>query len=375
MNKRIQKIIATGLLVTMLAPLSAYAETNKDTEVTGIDYVRNNKAGVTVVDRMHVKPGYGREVKLQMYNSSTGKWVTKQTTHCEDEENASVKLTYTKDWYSAKSTKWRVYVPATDDASSYTSKTITMNAKRVYQNPSGYFQIQDNISFAGQGDYNLKYGSMGLKVRKVQQKLGMSTSNKAIIGPSTSNKIKAFQKKKGLSQTGVVDYATWRALGLSYSDWVNLGAYTSPIQTDYTSTKQDCIEAMIDRAYDYLGTEYIVGASGKPGQGVDCSGLVMQALYASGINPTPVSVIRHSQPGYEYESRNLFKSSKFKKVSYANRKRGDLIFYSNSNGVIIHIAIYLGNNKVIEAWPGKVVVWPIKNSHRSRIAGVRRVFN
>lgn len=375
MNKRIQKIIATGLLITMMAPVSAYAGTQADTTVTGIDYVRNNKAGTTVVDRMHVKPGYGRAVKLQMYNSSTGQWTTKQTAYCEDEENASVKLTYTKDWYSAKTTKWRVYVPATDDASSYTSSTITMNAKRVYQNPSGYFQLQDSISFAGQGGYNLKYGTMGLKVRKVQQKLGMSTSNKAIIGPSTYNKIKAFQKRKGLSQTGVVDYTTWKALGLSYSDWVNLGAYTSPIQTDYTSTKQDCIEAMIDRAYDYRGTEYIVGASGRPGQGVDCSGLVMQALYAAGINPTPVSVIRHAQPGYEYESRNLFKSSKFKKVSYANRKRGDLIFYSNANGVIIHVAIYLGNNKVIESWPNKVVVWPIKNSHRSRIAGVRRVFN
>lgn len=375
MNKRIQKIIATGLLITMMAPVSVYAGTQADTTVTGIDYVRNNKAGTTVVDRMHVKPGYGRAVKLQMYNSSTGKWTTKQTAYCEDEENASVKLTYTKDWYSAKSTKWRVYVPATDEASSYTSNTITMNAKRVYQNPSGYFQLQDSISFVGQGGYNLKYGSMGLKVRKVQQKLGMSTSNKAIIGPSTYKKIKAFQKRKGLSQTGVVDYTTWKALGLSYSDWVNLGAYTSPIQTDYTSTKQDCIEAMIDRAYDYKGTEYIVGASGKPGQGVDCSGLVMQALYAAGINPTPVSVIRHAQPGYEYESRNLFKSSKFKKVSYANRKRGDLIFYSNANGVIIHVAIYLGNNKVIESWPNKVVVWSIKNSHRSRIAGVRRVFN
>ena len=89
----------------------------------------------------------------------------------------------------------------------------------------------------------------------------------------------------------------------------------------------------------------------------------------------PVNVIRHSQPGYEYESRNLFNSKKFKKISYKNIKRGDLIFYSNSNGVIIHIAIYLGNDKVIESWPNKVVVWPIKNSHRSRIAGVRRVFN
>ena len=100
----------------------------------------------------------------------------------------------------------------------------------------------------------------------------------------------------------------------------------------------------------------------------------MQSLYAVGINPLPVSVIRHSQPGYEYESRNLFKSSKLKKVSYSQRKRGDLIFYSNRNGVIIHVAIYLGNDKVIESWPNKVVVWPIKNSHRSNIAGVRRVF-
>ena len=268
-------------------------------------------------------------------------------------------------WYKIKYDEGYAYV-------SY--KYVRIEGDRVYQNPSKYFQIQDKISFEGQGGYILKRGSMGLKVRKVQVKLGMGTSNKAIIGPTTTSKIKAFQKKKGLPQTGEVYYKTWKALGLSDDDWYNLGSYVSPMQVDYNSTKKDCIDAMIDRAYDYLGTEYIVGASGKPGQGVDCSGLVMQCLYAAGINPLPVSVIRHSQPGYEYESRNLFNSSKFKKVSYSERKRGDLIFYSNSNGVIIHVAIYLGNDKVIESWPNKVVVWPIKNSHRSRIAGVRRVF-
>ena len=203
----------------------------------------------------------------------------------------------------------------------------------------------------------------------------MSRTNKAIVGPATTAKIKEFQKSIGLSQTGQVDYTTWNALGLSDDDWHNLGSYVSPIQITKNSTKNDCIETMISRAYDYLGTEYIVGASGQPGQGVDCSGLVMQALYSVGINPLPVSVIRHSQPGYEYESRNLFTSSKFKTVSYEDRQRGDLIFYSDQNGTIIHIAIYLGNDQVIEAWPGKVVVWPIKNSHRDRIAGVRRVFN
>lgn len=273
-----------------------------------------------------------------------------------------------KNWYKIKYKDDYAYI-----SNKYVN--IKSNKDRVYQNPSKYFQIQDNISFEGQGNYILKKGSMGLKVRKVQQKLGISKTNKAIIGPLTTSKIKAFQKKKGLPQTGQVNYKTWKALGLSDNDWNNLGSYVSPMKVNKNSTKKDCIEAMIDRAYDYLGTEYIVGASGKPGQGVDCSGLVMQALYAAGINPLPVSVIRHSQPGYEYESRNLYKSSKFKKVSYSNRKRGDLIFYSDSNGKIDHVAIYLGNDKVIESWPNKVVVWPIKNSQRSKIAGVRRVFN
>ena len=254
-------------------------------------------------------------------------------------------------------------------------KYVKIDSDRVYQNPSQYFQIQDKISFEGQGNYTLKKGSMGLKVRKVQQRLGMSKSNKAIVGPITISKVKAFQKKKGLPQTGEVNYKTWKALGLSDNDWNNLGTYVSPIRVNKNSTKKDCIETMINRAYDYLGTEYIVGAAGKPGQGVDCSGLVMQALYSAGINPLPVNIVRHSQPGYEYESKNLYNSKKLKKISYKNRKRGDLIFYSNSNGVIIHIAIYLGNDKVIESWPTKVVVWPIKNSERSRIAGVRRVFN
>ncbi|MBU5337342.1 SH3 domain-containing protein [Intestinibacter bartlettii] len=218
-------------------------------------------------------------------------------------------------WYKIKFKNGYGYV-----SNKYVSDTNTgsgiVKGDRVYQNPSSYFQIQEYISFQGQGNYILKTGTMGLKVRKVQEKLGMSKTNKAIVGPATTAKIKDFQKAKGLPQTGQVDYTTWKALGLSDDDWYNLGSYVSPIQITKNSTKNDCIETMISRAYDYLGTEYIVGASGKPGQGVDCSGLVMQALYATGINPLPVSVIRHSQPGYEYESRNLFTSSKFKKVSY-----------------------------------------------------------
>ena len=381
--KKLQKIISLALILVMLGSNLVFAQNQDDeievvepqkTIVTKIDHDRNSTAGNNLIDTIYVTPGQGREIRLQRYNEETGKWQTKYKTNASDEETSKVVLRYPSEWYAQKTSKWRVYVPATETATKFISTAISVNTKRVYQNPSSYFQIQDNISFAGQGGYSLKKGTMGLKVRKVQVKLGMGTNNYAIVGPKTISKIKEFQKKKGLPITGVVNYTTWKAMGLSYSDWNNLGAYVSPMQIDYTSTKKECIEAMIDRAYDYLGTEYIVGASGKPGQGVDCSGLVMQAMYAAGINPLPVSVIRHSQPGYEYESRNLYNSSKLKKVAYKDRKRGDLIFYSNSSGVVDHVAIYLGNDKVIESWPNKVVVWPIKNSQRSRIAGVRRVF-
>lgn len=70
----------------------------------------------------------------------------------------------------------------------------------------------------------------------------------------------------------------------------------------------------------------------------------------------------------------MWNSSRFKHVPYSQRQRGDLIFYQNSNGTVIHVAIYLGNDQVIESWPNQVVVWPIRNSARSNIKGVVRPF-
>ena len=70
----------------------------------------------------------------------------------------------------------------------------------------------------------------------------------------------------------------------------------------------------------------------------------------------------------------MWDSSRFLHVPYSERQRGDLIFYQSSSGVVIHVAIYLGNDQVIEAWPNKVVVWPIQNGSRSNIKGVVRPF-
>lgn len=258
------------------------------------------------------------------------------------------------------------------------TKTDITRTARIYQNPSQYYQIQDSITLSG-GGYNLSYGYEGLKVAKVIQRLGVNGGNYvgmggAIYGPKTTAAVKSFQSKNGLMVTGVVDLKTWLAMGFSEYDWYNLGAYVHPMKVNKNSTRSEHIEAMISTAYEYLGDPYVIGASGAPGLGLDCSGLVMQSLYAAGIDTSPINPVRHSYPGYEYESANMWASSKFKKVSWSERQRGDLIFYQSSSGAVIHVAIYLGNNQVIESWPNQVVVWPVQNSQRSNIKGVARPF-
>lgn len=245
----------------------------------------------------------------------------------------------------------------------------------AFQNPSGYIQIQTSIAPLTGGGYELNPGYMGVKVYYVQKKLGLySTSSRAIVDQTFRNAVMKYQSSHSLKVDGIVGLNTWRSLGYSDNDWYNLGTYISPMLIGSNRTRSDCIEAMITTAYKYLNTPYVIGASGAPGTGVDCSGLVMQGLYAAGVDLSPINPIRHSQPGYEYESRNMWTLSTMKHVSYAERQRGDLIFYQNSNGVIIHVAIYLGNDQVIEAWPPETVVWPIKNWARSNIAGVVRPF-
>lgn len=341
--------------------------------VSGLKKTIKKKSRSSLSDQITVAPAYGRSVKLQMKKS--GKWVTKKTFQLKNEKSSALKITYPNDWWKVTSSSWRIVIPESDRGKSWTSPTITIKTQRYYQNPSKYIQIKDKITLKHSGGYNLKKGYMGLKVRKVNKYFKIGNKYWPRYTAQTASRVKAFQRKHKLKATGVVNKATWLKMGFSENSWYNLGAYVSPIKVNPSSTKKQHIEAMISTAKKYLGSDYVVGASGSPSQGADCSGLVMQALYAAGVDPYPVSCVRHSKPGYEYESRNLWKSKKFKSVPYTKKKRGDLIFYKGRGGAIIHIAIYLGNGKVIESWPNKVVIWPIKNSHRSRIAGVKRVFN
>ncbi|WP_230678603.1 C40 family peptidase [Lacticaseibacillus zhaodongensis] len=245
-----------------------------------------------------------------------------------------------------------------------------------YQNPSRYYQVAyKQIKPAGKTGYNLGYNYEGIKTWLVLGRLGLSRHRANMTGAATAA-VARFQRSHGLRATGVVDVNTWVKMGFKKSEWYNIDAYVAPLRAQWYNTRSEHIEAMIAAAYKYLGKPYIVGASSSPYYGTDCSGLVTQALYAAGISPLPVSAIQHAHPGNEWNCRIMAASSHFKTVPYSQRQRGDLIFYTNpSDGRVWHVAIYLGGNRVIESWPPRVMIASLKNSQRSYITRVARVFN
>lgn len=130
----------------------------------------------------------------------------------------------------------------------------------------------------------------------------------------------------------------------------NLGADITAYRTEsripYNATRLTLINTMVTRAMEYLGTRYIWDYSSAPGVGVDCAGLVMQALYADGMDLAPFDPWDHYHtPGHDQYANGMWNSGRFLHVSTNNLQVGDLICYPG------HIAIYIGGSKIIEAFP------------------------
>lgn len=87
-------------------------------------------------------------------------------------------------------------------------------------------------------------------------------------------------------------------------------------------------------ALNFVGNPYVWGGTSLT-NGADCSGFV-QSVYAHfGYSIPRTSRDQASSAGYE--------------VSINNVQPGDLIFYTNSSGTINHVAMYIGNGKVVNA--------------------------
>lgn len=101
-------------------------------------------------------------------------------------------------------------------------------------------------------------------------------------------------------------------------------------------------QAAVAWAHTQLGKPYLLGGAGP--NSYDCSGLTMRAWEHAGVNVT-----RTSRSQYQ----------RVKKIEMSQMRPGDLVFWANNTNdpsTIRHVAIYIGNNQVIEApSPGGVV--------------------
>ena len=103
------------------------------------------------------------------------------------------------------------------------------------------------------------------------------------------------------------------------------------------------VEAAIAAARTQIGKPYLLGATGP--DRFDCSGLVVWAFQQVGI-----SVIdRLGRTSYNMYDRAPAAGLA---VPYSQRRRGDLVFwYDPSVRRVGHVAIYLGDNRILQASP------------------------
>jgi cell wall-associated NlpC family hydrolase len=131
-------------------------------------------------------------------------------------------------------------------------------------------------------------------------------------------------------------------------DTGNTGDTSDP---DTSGSVSDKIERVIDRGMTQLGVQYAWGGGNWFGPtlgirdggvadsygdyaktGFDCSGLMMYAFYAVGIQLDHYS-------GYQYTAGT--------QVPVDQAKRGDMLFWGPGGGT--HVALYLGDGKMLEA--------------------------
>lgn len=100
-----------------------------------------------------------------------------------------------------------------------------------------------------------------------------------------------------------------------------------------SSTKQFRRSQLVNYALQFVGNRYVWGGTSLT-NGVDCSGFTMRVMEKFGV----------SLPHYSGSQAQMGK-----KVTSATMKPGDLIFYAGSNGKVNHVAIYIGNGRIVHA--------------------------
>ena len=169
---------------------------------------------------------------------------------------------------------------------------------------------------------------------KFSQQIKMTSSGK--VTTTSGNVLYHYRKNEHFKIFGSVgDYYQVKVDGkLGYLQSQKGSAFNYVNVTEfYRALGNTKRERIINYAEKFIGNPYIWGGTSLT-SGCDCSGFTMGVLGKFGI----------LLPHYSGSQAKLGKP-----VSIKNAQPGDLLFFSHSNGVIHHVAIYAGNNYMIEA--------------------------
>lgn len=302
---------------------------------------------------------------------SDSRWSTSQCSTVKSDGSYTIPLTY--GITSVGTNTFRVTAAGVLSPSVTLTRTPSTSAPTTSTKP-------DYINGQTTNGYTLYSGYNGSKVYLVQKALGIATSPmNSTMGPITTGKVAAFQKAHaGLRTDGVVDAATFYALKLyapykSYLAGYNfdIDAWSAPAQISSTASRTDRVNAMVAYARAQLGKPYIWGGTGP--MGFDCSGFLLQAMRAAGFQPKNVNNFTNIRPASDL-SNQMWRDSEFTKGSLSNIQYGDFIYYGGSDGVAHHVAMYVGNDTVINAVGSQVQYSSLSNNFGwSKKLGVNRM--
>lgn len=120
----------------------------------------------------------------------------------------------------------------------------------------------------------------------------------------------------------------------AYVEVVNgLNTAITITQFKYGMDVSDVRVDLCEYALEFIGNPYVWGGTSLT-KGADCSGFVLSIYKKYGID----------LPHYSKSQSNCGTE-----ISYKNAQPGDLLFYGTSKSAISHVAIYLGDGKIVHA--------------------------
>ncbi len=114
---------------------------------------------------------------------------------------------------------------------------------------------------------------------------------------------------------------------------------------------------IVSYAKKFVGGSYVWGGTSLTG-GADCSGFVWRIYGDFGYSIPRTSYDQSRSAGI--------------RVDLSDRQPGDLIFYANNSGTVNHVAMYIGNDQIVQAANSRQGIIISKYNYR-KVVGIRRI--